>query len=175
MKSDYPHAPTPMLTPSARCGTRRLPLSEVIEAAVTASLHCIEKHHHELQLDLPPAVLMVEADLDQLTQVFTNLLLNACKYTPDYGRIAIIARQSGNIVDVAIRDDGAGIPPELQPYIFDLSALGFRQADLSPGRLGTGLTLARAIMGMHGGTIEVRSAGNGNGSEFTVSLPLRGA
>lgn len=175
MHSSYPQPPnasTPFLTPLARHGMRPLPLAEVIEAAVRASMHSIEKHHHELQLDVPPEPLMVEGDLERLTQVFSNLLLNASKYTRDYGHIAITAKVSGNIVDIAIRDDGAGVPAELMPHIFDLSALGFRHADLSPGGIGFGLALARAVVEMHGGTVEVHSKGSGRGSEFTVSLPL---
>lgn len=172
MKSDYPHPVTPFLTPLPRRGMRPLRLADVIEAAVRTSMHCIAKHHHELQLDLPPGPLMVTGDMERLTQVLTNLLLNASKFTPDYGRIAITARHSGNIVDIAVRDNGAGVPDELQAHVFDLSARGFRHADLSPGGMGVGLALARAITEMHGGTIELRSAGHRCGSEFTVSLPL---
>lgn len=171
MQSDHSQPP-PLFNAPAPRGMRPLRLADVIEAAVRASMHCIAQRHHELQLDLPPEPLMVTGDMDGLTQVFSNLLLNASKFTPDYGHIAISARRRDDIVDVAVRDDGAGVPAALQAHVFDLSARGFRHADLSPGGMGVGLALARAITEMHGGTIELRSAGHRCGSKFTVSLPL---
>ncbi|MES2263144.1 MAG: ATP-binding protein [Pseudomonadota bacterium] len=171
---DYLHYP-----PTERCKlhpnllhTRTILLSDLIERAVQASLPCIEQRQQQLQLNQSLSALLVMGNLDWLTQLLFNLLTNASKYTPDRGHIVITVLQKGDAVQVLIADDGAGIPPALHLAIFDRSAHGFRARNLGPGKPGNGLALAMLIVEMHGGTLAVRSEGDGRGSEFTVSLPL---
>jgi signal transduction histidine kinase len=124
---------------------------------------------------LPPSPVMVNGDATRLEQVLMNLLDNASKYTPDGGRIQVWlhARENahGPTAHVVVRDNGAGIPPDVLPKIFAL----FMQADVpiarSLGGLGVGLTMAETLVRLHGGTITASSAGRGQGSEFEVILP----
>src|SRR5262249_52507248 len=128
---------------------------------------------------LPPEPVDLDGDLVRLAQVFANLLHNAAKYTEQGGHIELTAERTTaegmppRDVVVRVRDNGVGIVPETLPHIFDL----FVQADRSPARsqggLGIGLTLVRRLVEMHGGTVAASSAGLGQGSEFTVRLPLR--
>jgi CheY-like chemotaxis protein len=107
-----------------------------------------------------------------MVQVLVNLLHNAAKYTPDGGRIVLRTLADGDKVRVAVADNGTGIPASLLPRIFDLFAQAERTLDRAQGGLGLGLPLARGLVELHGGTIEALSAGPGQGSTFTVELPL---
>jgi CheY-like chemotaxis protein len=113
----------------------------------------------------------VEADPVRLAQVLWNLLNNAAKYTPDGGRIILKVERTNEAV-VRIRDSGMGIAPEMLPRVFDLFTQMERTLARAEGGLGLGLTLVRRLTAMHGGTVEVTSAGPGQGSEFVVRLPL---
>jgi CheY-like chemotaxis protein len=113
----------------------------------------------------------VDADPTRLDQVLGNLLANALKYTPGGGAIAVRVRSEDDSALLEVEDTGAGIPPELLGKIFDLFVQGERTLERSQGGLGIGLTLARALVELHGGTIEARSAGAGRGAIFTVRLP----
>jgi PAS domain S-box-containing protein len=141
-----------------------------IQRAVEASRPLIDARHHRLELDVP-AGLAVYGDMARLTQVFLNILNNAAKYTPERGEIRVHAGVEGNDVVVRVRDTGVGIPQSLIDHVFDLFAQGERTLDRSEGGLGIGLTLARRIVALHGGTIGVRSEGAGRGAEFEVRLP----
>jgi CheY-like chemotaxis protein/anti-sigma regulatory factor (Ser/Thr protein kinase) len=115
----------------------------------------------------------VNGDSTRLSQVLQNLLVNAAKYTPEGGRITLRVSTSGNFVDLVVSDNGRGIAPEQIDSIFQL----FMQAEagMSAGTesgLGIGLTLARSLAEMHGGTIQASSPGVGRGSTFTVRLPM---
>jgi CheY-like chemotaxis protein len=113
---------------------------------------------------------MVEADPMRLAQVFSNLLINAAKFTDAGGDIRVdVARQDGHVV-VCVKDSGIGMSPELLNKVFDMFVQGETTAARSG--LGLGLTLARDIVEFHGGTIQGRSEGPGRGSEFAVTLPL---
>jgi signal transduction histidine kinase/ActR/RegA family two-component response regulator len=147
-------------------------LSDIIADAVEISRPGIERRHQQLQVRLPAAALVLDGDKVRLAQLFSNLLINASKFTHEYGRIEINARRVGNSVTVEVSDDGAGIQPELQPFIFDLFTQGFRSLDRAQGGLGIGLSLARTIAQLHGGTVSVTSAGSAQGSMFSVTLPL---
>ena len=106
-----------------------------------------------------------------MAQVFSNLLNNAAKYTDEGGEIALSAEQAGREVVVRVRDNGIGIAPDLLPHVFDM----FAQADRlsrSRGGLGIGLTLVRSLVEMHDGQVSAFSSGPGQGSEFTVRIPL---
>jgi two-component system, sensor histidine kinase len=135
--------------------------------------------HQILECTLPPAPVMVNGDATRLEQVLMNLLDNASKYTPDGGRIQVWlhSRDNGHgpAAHVVVRDNGAGITPDVLPKIFAL----FMQADVpiarSLGGLGVGLTMAETLVRLHGGTITATSAGRDQGSEFEVILPALAA
>jgi CheY-like chemotaxis protein len=107
----------------------------------------------------------------RLTQVFTNLIGNASKYTGDGGRIALQVVVEGAEIVATISDNGTGIAPEVLPHIFDLFTQGPRSLARSEGGLGVGLNVVRNLVSMHGGTIKAESAGIGQGSRFTLRLP----
>ncbi|MGH9938731.1 MAG: PAS domain-containing protein [Blastocatellia bacterium] len=146
-------------------------LAEVVATAVETSRPLIEAHGHTLTVSLPDCAARVEADAARLAQVLSNLLNNAAKYTEDGGQIDLIAECVNEEVTLRVRDNGIGIAPEKLPRVFDMFAQIAGETDRSQGGLGIGLTLARRLVEMHGGKIEVRSAGLGKGSEFLVRLP----
>ena len=147
-------------------------LRSVITAAVEQSLPLIDGRRHDLRVALPEAPVVVLADRVRLTQVFCNLLNNAAKYTPPGGSIGVtIVEQSANRVEVDVTDSGEGIDPALLPQVFELFAQGKRTPDRAQGGLGIGLSLAKTLVDLHGGTIEAASEGGGRGSRFTVGLP----
>jgi signal transduction histidine kinase/CheY-like chemotaxis protein len=148
-------------------------LASVLEAAIESSRPLIESQRHLLSVALPEEPLPLRADATRLTQVFTNLLNNAAKFTEPGGRIEVRAqRLDGDMVLVGVADTGLGISAESLPRVFDM----FMQIPRLQGRaesgLGIGLTLARNLVEMHGGSIAAESEGVGKGSRFTVRLPL---
>lgn len=151
---------------------RAVLLSEIIESAVETSQPFIDRRRHRLTIDLPVEPIVIDGDLVRLAQVFSNLLINAAKFTPEQGQIAMTASRSENAVTVSVRDNGSGIAPDMQPSIFELFTQGPCSLDRSQGGLGIGLALVRTLVEMHGGTVKVHSGGIGSGSEFTVSLPV---
>lgn len=147
-------------------------LSEIIEGAVETSQPFLEKRSQQLIINLPADPIVIDGDLVRLAQVFSNLLINAAKFTPEHGHITVSAQKLANIVTVSVIDDGVGIAPDIQPFIFDLFTQGPHSSDRSQGGLGIGLSLVRTIVELHGGTVTVRSTGAGFGSEFMVLLPI---
>ena len=143
----------------------------VLQGAVEATRPAIDGQGHAVELHLPAAPLWTHADPTRLAQVLSNLLNNAIKYTARGGRIRISGAASEGHVSVTVEDNGVGIPAEMLPYIFDMFMQFPGHRDRSHGGLGIGLTLARRLVELHGGTIEARSAGAGQGSTFTVTLP----
>jgi PAS domain S-box-containing protein len=150
----------------------RVELSEVVHAAIETSRPLLEDGGHELTVTLPEAPILLDVDQTRLAQVFSNLLNNAAKYTEAGGRVELTAEQQGNEVVVSVKDSGVGIPAEMLPQIFEMFAQVNRHLERSQGGLGIGLTLARRLVEMHGGTIEAHSAGPGKGSEFHIRLPV---
>jgi len=150
----------------------RIELSTVIDRALESSMPLVNEHQHRLEIDMPDEPVRLEADLTRLSQVFLNLVNNAAKYTPNGGVIRLTAKVENGEAVVRVRDNGLGIAPELLPKIFDLFVQGSRSLDRAAGGLGIGLSLVREIVRLHGGTISAVSAGAGQGSEFTVRLPL---
>jgi two-component system CheB/CheR fusion protein len=148
-------------------------LGPLVESQVESVRANAKAREQSLELTLPPYALYVEADAERLGQVLSNLLNNACKFTPPGGAIWVSVSFESDTALLRVRDNGDGIPPELLPKIFDL----FMQADNTLGRvqggLGIGLTVARRLVQMHGGTLEATSEGAGKGSEFIVRLPAR--
>lgn len=151
---------------------QRVLLLEVLGRALEGARTSVESHGHTLTTDVRDRELMVEADADRLTQVFTNLVHNSVKYTDAGGRIRItVQREAGEAV-VAVKDNGIGIPPNALEQVFEMfSQVKLRQPRVGGG-LGIGLALVRTIVQMHGGTIRATSGGLGLGSTFTVRLPL---
>jgi signal transduction histidine kinase/ActR/RegA family two-component response regulator len=147
-------------------------LSEVLEQAVETIQPRIKERQQRLRLDLPAGGLVVDGDKVRLTQVFSNLLGNASKYTGDFGELSLTAVLHGSEVVVTVEDNGYGIAPEIIAHIFDLFTQGPRSLARSEGGLGVGLNVVRNLVTMHGGTVEAHSAGIDCGSRFTVTLPL---
>jgi two-component system CheB/CheR fusion protein len=152
-------------------------LASLLGRALEVIQHQAEARGQQVTLSLPPEPVYLDADATRLEQIFGNLLHNASKFTPAGGHIAVIAElvsgapPPGEIV-VRVRDDGIGIDSETLPRVFDLFMQGQRSLDRSQGGLGIGLTLVRSLVELHGGTIEARSGGLGQGSELVVRLPL---
>lgn len=146
-------------------------MGSVIAKAVEQVSSIFEQQAHRLELHLPDSGLLVEGDVDRLTQVMSNLLTNAAKYTPDGGEISVRAERSGNEVVVRIRDNGIGVAPELLPRIFEMFVQDDRGIDRSRGGLGLGLAIVQNLVALHGGSVSAHSAGCGRGSEFIVRLP----
>jgi PAS domain S-box-containing protein len=152
--------------------TDRVRLCDALHEALLATRSLIDAHDLQLEVAISDEALIVEADRVRLTQVFVNLLSNAVKYTPRQGKIWVTARRQNGEAVVSIKDNGIGIPPEKLTHLFDLFYQGHRSLEYATSGLGIGLTLARRLIELHGGRIEVRSEGAGEGSEFGVYLPL---
>lgn len=152
--------------------TERVSLQEVIGIAIDAVRPLIDAKRHTLSVDLPESDIALQADATRLSQIFSNILNNAVKYTEPGGEIRLVARPTFGAVEIRVADTGIGIAPEKLPAVFEM----FTQFDASPerihGGLGVGLALAKRLVQMHGGTIEARSDGLGHGSEFSVRLPV---
>jgi signal transduction histidine kinase len=148
-----------------------LDLTEVVTAAVEAAWPIIEMRQHELTLDAPPRSILVDGDPVRLTQVLTNLLINAAKYTPPGGHISLTAVQEGGVATIRVRDDGIGIAAEKLPIVFRLFSRATPTSSAAGSGLGVGLAVSKQLIELHGGSIFARSEGVGQGSEFTVRLP----
>jgi two-component system CheB/CheR fusion protein len=149
----------------------RLVLADALKQAVEDVRSTVEGRRHRLSVELPDEPIVVDADPVRLEQVFVNLLNNASKYTPEGGRIAVIAAREGGQAVIRVSDNGIGIHPDHLPEIFDLFMQVDNSLERSTGGLGIGLTLVKSLVEQHGGTIEASSAGLGRGSEFIVRLP----
>jgi CheY-like chemotaxis protein/anti-sigma regulatory factor (Ser/Thr protein kinase) len=148
-----------------------LDVQEVIEHALEVARPLIATRQQSVVFDPPPQPLKVDADPVRLTQVIGNLLSNAAKFSPDGARIQVSAAQVDGAVRIGVRDEGAGIDAQILPHVFDLFVQGDQSLDRSQGGLGIGLTVAKRLVELHDGRIEVRSDGPGRGSEFTIVLP----
>lgn len=147
-------------------------LRSIISSAVEASLPTIEAARHELSVRLGERPLRLNADSTRIIQVIGNLLTNAAKYTPQCGKIKLIAEQDGDEAVISVNDNGIGIPLESLSSIFEMFSQVGRNMDQSQGGLGIGLALVRNLVSLHGGTVTVISEGAGKGSTFIVRLPL---
>jgi PAS domain S-box-containing protein len=147
-------------------------LSSVIQQAVEVAHPLIDAAGHNLTVELPAEPVYLYADRARLAQLFGNLLNNSCKYTRPNGEIRLSAERAGEYVVVRVKDDGAGIPPDKLDSIFDMFMQVDRSADRTQDGLGIGLTLVKRLAEMHGGSIEAKSDGEGQGSEFDVRLPV---
>jgi signal transduction histidine kinase len=147
-------------------------LSSLVARAVEAARPVIDERGHRLTLDLPDEPVTLTGDPARLEQVLANLLNNAAKYTDVGGRIWVRAFVDAGEVVLSVKDNGAGLTPEMREHVFDLFVQGPEVRAYARGGLGIGLTLVRRLVEMHDGTVDVRSDGLGEGSEFIVRLPL---
>ncbi|MCC2682975.1 MAG: sensor hybrid histidine kinase [Nitrosospira multiformis] len=145
----------------------------VLRNVIDANTPEINEKQHELSVSIPQTPLIVQGDAVRLEQIFTNVLTNAVRYTPDCGHIWIAASQEDNSAVVSVRDNGIGILPGMLPRLFDMFAQERRSGMGSQEGLSIGLSLVERLVKMHGGTVEARSEGKDKGSEFIVRLPLR--
>ncbi len=152
-----------------------LAIAAVIAQAIEIAQPIVDAAGHTLEVALPARPVALEGDLTRLAQVFSNLLINAAKYTEPRGRIALAVEVQGAEAVVSVSDNGIGIAAEQIPHIFEMFGQAQSAADGSQSGLGIGLSLARGFVEMHGGRIGVRSEGIGRGSTFVVRLPLASA
>jgi two-component system, sensor histidine kinase len=146
-------------------------LHDVIRSAIDTAKPLLDMRQHALTVALPAEPIHVKADPTRLSQVFSNLLNNAANYTQPGGRVELRARAGERDVTVSIRDNGIGIAPEMLAAVFAMFAQADGSLERVQGGLGVGLTLARHLVELHGGSIEAASQGVGHGSEFVVHLP----
>lgn len=151
---------------------QRILLASILDGAVESSRSLILEGGHELTIHLPQEPLELEADPIRLGQVFLNLLNNSAKYTKRGGHIWLTADREGSDAVISVRDNGIGIPADMLPRIFEMFTQVDRSLERSQGGLGIGLTLVRRLVDLHDGTIEARSDGLDQGSEFVVRLPV---
>jgi PAS domain S-box-containing protein len=147
-------------------------INVVIQRAVQTVGPLVRERRHRLDVLVPSGSIKVEADPTRLEQVFVNLINNAAKYTPEGGRIWVKVTTEGHECVVRVEDNGIGIPNELLPRIFDLFTQVESSRKHSQGGLGIGLSLVKSLVTAHGGSVQVRSEGDGKGSDFAVRLPL---
>ncbi|GGC57813.1 hypothetical protein GCM10011396_00810 [Undibacterium terreum] len=153
---------------------RTVSLADIINNSVEISAPFIASRNQILTVNLPLEAINLNGDAVRLAQVFSNLLNNASKFTQEQGHIAISACLNDDTVTVTIKDDGMGIASEMLPLVFELFKQGPPSLDHSQQGLGVGLAIVKSIVHMHGGGVDVRSAGLGMGSEFLVTLPITG-
>ena len=161
-----------IISGKVRIDPRTIRPIEFIEAAIESVRLAANAKGVRLQLALDPEVDDILGDRDRLQQVVWNLLSNAIKFTPAGGRVHVGLARAGADIEICVEDTGRGIPAAFMPYVFER----FHQADASftraLGGLGLGLAIARHLVELHGGTIDVHSDGDGRGARFTVRLPI---
>jgi CheY-like chemotaxis protein len=150
----------------------RIALAQIVQGAVDISRPLIDQYSHNLTISLPDELIEVFADGVRLTQVLSNLLNNAAKYTNPGGKIWLTAERWNHEVTVSVRDTGIGIPADKLHSVFEMFLQLGHSLEQTRQGLGVGLTLVKRLVEMHGGTIEARSAGSGKGSEFILRLPI---
>jgi signal transduction histidine kinase len=152
----------------------RVDLQSVVASAVETTLPLIEAAGHELALHLPAQAVWLDVDTVRLSQVLSNLLSNAAKYTPQRGRITVSADADleGGMAVIQVSDTGIGIAPEALEAVFEMFAQAPQSIGISKGGLGIGLSLVRHLVTLHGGSVTASSRGPGQGSTFTIRLPL---
>jgi signal transduction histidine kinase len=157
---------------------RRAPvdLGELVRRCAEDHSAILHERGHEFRLHAPPpGALRVDGDETRLAQVLGNLLVNAAKFTPQGGRIALTTTARGGAAEIRVEDSGAGIDAQLLPHVFEPFMQGKQDLARSEGGLGLGLSLVKGIVELHGGTVAAHSRGPGLGSAFVVRLPLAAA
>lgn len=147
-------------------------LFDVVDAAIEAARPTLDGKNQRLSLSLPHDAVLLDADPLRLSQILTNLLMNAAKYSGPGSQIEMAGRITGDTLSLSVKDNGIGIAPHELAGIFDMFAQIDGVAGRSDGGLGIGLALVKGLIELHGGHVEAHSDGLGHGSEFTVSMPL---
>jgi signal transduction histidine kinase/ActR/RegA family two-component response regulator len=150
----------------------RVELAGLVRSAVETSRPLLGASGHRLTVAVPPRPVFVDADPTRLAQALSNLVNNAAKYTPRGGHVTVGLERRDGEAAITVRDTGIGIPEEMLPSIFEMFTQVDRSLERAQGGLGIGLTLAKRLVEMHGGTIAAHSGGPGRGSEFTIRLPV---
>jgi PAS domain S-box-containing protein len=150
-------------------------LSSIVDSAIETARPLIDEKKHRLLVEMPAEPVEFAADPLRLSQVLSNLLTNAAKYTDPNGTIRVRAFADAQNVTISVADTGVGLSKDMLTAVFAMFSQVKSTQDRSEGGLGIGLALARALVQLHGGTIEADSAGIGHGSEFTVRIPRRTA
>src|SRR6185503_5699030 len=140
-----------------------------------ACLPAVRARSHQVEMSLAGEALLIDADPVRLDQLLTNLIVNASKFTPDGGRIELQTRRDGQKAIVSVRDNGIGIRPEMLEAVFTPFAQDDTTLARSAGGLGIGLSIARAIAELHGGSLFARSEGLNKGAVFQADIPLSSA
>jgi len=160
-----------MVTGQMKLEFRPVDLCESIESALDDLSPAAVTKEIRLIKTISPAASIVSGDGDRIRQILWNLISNAIKFTPAKGTVEVILHGDEDFAEVTVRDNGSGIPPEFQPFVFDR----FRQADggmkRRHGGLGLGLSIVKSLVEMHGGTVSVESGGEGAGTAFSVRIP----
>jgi PAS domain S-box-containing protein len=162
-----------VITGKLRINARPVDIMNSVESALESVHPAAEAKQITIDVQREPYATVVTGDADRLQQVFWNLLSNAVKFTPRQGHVSVKIARTNSYLEVAVSDSGTGIPEDFLPYIFER----FTQADTTSARkhagLGLGLSIARHIVELHGGTIAAESAGEGKGATFRITLPVR--
>jgi len=149
----------------------RLEVATIVQRAVETSKPLLDARRHEFSAHLPPEPIIVEGDLVRLSQVVSNLINNAAKYTDEGGSIDLTIESTDRQVSIQVRDNGRGIDPSALSGLFRLFYQVDRTLDRAEGGLGIGLALVKNLVTMHGGEVWAQSEGLGKGSEFVIRLP----
>ena len=147
-------------------------LRAVVDAAIETARPFLDANRHRLEVRQPEGDLWLNLDAVRISQALGNLLHNAAKFTPPGGHIRLEARRAADHLEIVGADDGVGMAPEIVPYVFDLFTQDERSLERSQGGLGIGLSLVRGMIEMHGGSVRAESGGRGQGSRFTMRLPV---
>jgi len=150
----------------------KIKIADAVHSAVEASRPLIDSAGHAFELDVPNVDLWIDADATRVSQVVSNLLTNAAKYTPSGGRIRLSVAADSSKVLINVTDNGIGIPAEMQDDVFRLFAQIGDHRERSQGGMGIGLALVKQLVEMHGGSVSASSDGADRGSAFTIRLPL---
>jgi PAS domain S-box-containing protein len=150
----------------------RVELASIVTQAVEVVQPTLDANGQTFEISAPPQPVILHADPVRISQVVGNIIQNAAKFSAEQGRIHLTIDSEDRHVVLRVRDEGAGIHPDLLPHVFDLFVQGDKSLQRSEGGMGIGLTVVKRLVQMHGGHVEVHSPGVGQGSEFAVKLPL---
>jgi PAS domain S-box-containing protein len=149
-----------------------IPIAAVVERAVETSHPAVQAERHQFAVEIPSEPLWVNGDLVRLSQVVSNLINNAARYTPSGGSITVRVHREGDFAVLRVRDTGIGLSSDMLPKIWEMFVQADRTTKSAQVGMGIGLTLVKNLVEMHGGFVEAKSDGVGKGSEFIVRLPL---
>jgi signal transduction histidine kinase/ActR/RegA family two-component response regulator len=152
--------------------TQPLNMAALVDATLSAVLPMAAVKQIQIACEMPDTMPAIEGDARRLQQVLGNVLSNAIKFTPEQGTVRVTCAIDGQTLSIAIADSGAGIAPELLPYIFDRFRQGDSRSTRRHGGLGLGLAIAQHLVERHGGSIHAQSDGVGQGTTFTIRLPI---